>query len=96
MPGGAAWKDAVSLHDLEALARAAMDPEAYDFVAGGAGDEVTLRENAAAFAGAGCGPGCSGVSSGWTRRPRCWERRYRCRSGWLPQRCRGWRTRTGR
>ncbi|MEA2566690.1 MAG: 4-hydroxymandelate oxidase [Actinomycetota bacterium] len=50
MPGGAAWKDAVSLHDLEALARAAMDPEAFDFVAGGAGDEVTLRENAAAFA----------------------------------------------
>ena len=35
MPGGAAWKDAVSLHDLEALARAAMDPEAFDFVAGG-------------------------------------------------------------
>src|SRR5438874_8719754 len=50
MPGGAAWKDAVSLHDLEALARAAMDPGAFDFVAGGAGDEVTLRENAAAFA----------------------------------------------
>src|SRR5207248_476629 len=50
MPGGAAWKDAVSLHDLEALARAAMDPEAFDFVAGGAGDEGTLRENAAAFA----------------------------------------------
>ena len=50
MPGGAAWKDAVSLHDLEALARAAMDPEAFDFVAGGAGDEVTLRGNAAAFA----------------------------------------------
>src|SRR5215831_5603563 len=49
MPGGAAWKDAVSLHDFEALARARMDPEAFDYVVGGAGDEVTLRENAAAY-----------------------------------------------
>lgn len=34
----------------EALARTRLDPVHYDFFAGGAGDEVTLRANAAAFA----------------------------------------------
>jgi 4-hydroxymandelate oxidase len=40
----------VSLQDFEALARERMDPGAFAYVAGGAADEVTLRENAAAFA----------------------------------------------
>ena len=40
---------AVSIRDLESRARAALDPAVYDFFAGGAGDEVTLRENEAAF-----------------------------------------------
>jgi isopentenyl diphosphate isomerase/L-lactate dehydrogenase-like FMN-dependent dehydrogenase len=39
----------VSLGDFEALARDRMDPVAWDFVAGGAGDEITLAENVAAF-----------------------------------------------
>ena len=40
---------AVSLADLERLASERMTPEAWDYVAGGAEDEITLAENAAAF-----------------------------------------------
>jgi len=36
--------DVVSLPDFESLARARMDPAAFDYVAGGAWDEVTLHE----------------------------------------------------
>jgi len=39
----------VSLADFEALARAVMDPSAFDYVAGGSWDEVTLQENIAAW-----------------------------------------------
>jgi isopentenyl diphosphate isomerase/L-lactate dehydrogenase-like FMN-dependent dehydrogenase len=39
----------VNLDDYEELARARLDPGAYGYFAGGAGDEHTLRENAAAF-----------------------------------------------
>src|SRR5215813_12524952 len=41
---------AVSLRELEFEARKLLDPVVYDFVDGGAGDEVTLRANASAFA----------------------------------------------
>ena len=37
------------LADFEALARAAMDPAGFDFVAGGSWDEITLAENEAAW-----------------------------------------------
>lgn len=40
---------ALSLHDFEPLARAVMEPAAFDYVAGGAWDEVTLGENEAAW-----------------------------------------------
>jgi len=50
LPDGAVWRDAVNLQDFEALAQACMDADAFAYVAGGAGDEVTLRENVAAFA----------------------------------------------
>lgn len=40
----------LNLRDCEALARARLDPIALAFFAGGAGDEVTLRENVDAFA----------------------------------------------
>jgi 4-hydroxymandelate oxidase len=39
----------LSLHDLEPAARERLSEQAYAYYAGGAGDEVTLRENAAAF-----------------------------------------------
>jgi len=39
----------VSLADFEPLARLAMDPAAFDYVAGGAWDEITLAENEAAW-----------------------------------------------
>ncbi|MFG1997734.1 alpha-hydroxy acid oxidase [Spirillospora sp. NPDC048911] len=38
-----------SLREFEALARERLDPAHYDYFAGGAGDEVTLRANEAAF-----------------------------------------------
>ena len=39
----------VSLADFEPIARLAMEPGAFDYVAGGAWDEVTLAENEAAW-----------------------------------------------
>jgi isopentenyl diphosphate isomerase/L-lactate dehydrogenase-like FMN-dependent dehydrogenase len=39
----------VALADFEPLARLAMEPAAFDYVAGGAWDEVTLAENEAAW-----------------------------------------------
>jgi len=39
----------VSLGDLEAIARERMEPAAWDFLVGGAGDEITLADNVAAF-----------------------------------------------
>lgn len=41
--------DIVNLSEFEALARAAMDPAAFDYVAGGSWDEITLAENEAAW-----------------------------------------------
>ena len=43
-------RSVVNVADLEALARERMDAAAWDFLAGGAEDEITLGENAAAFA----------------------------------------------
>jgi 4-hydroxymandelate oxidase len=42
-------QDPVNVLEFEALARARMEPSAYDYFAGGAGDELTLAENRAAF-----------------------------------------------
>jgi 4-hydroxymandelate oxidase len=39
----------LNLHEYEAAAQAILVPMAFDFVAGGSGDEVTLRGNRAAF-----------------------------------------------
>ncbi|HEV8488370.1 MAG TPA: alpha-hydroxy acid oxidase [Candidatus Limnocylindrales bacterium] len=39
----------VSLADLEALARECLEPAAWDYLAGGAEDEITLADNVAAF-----------------------------------------------
>jgi 4-hydroxymandelate oxidase len=47
---------ALSLRELEAEARPRLDPAAYDFFAGGADDEVTLRANEAAFSRIGLVP----------------------------------------
>lgn len=41
--------DIVALADFEAAARDAMDPAAFDYVAGGAWDEITLAENEVAW-----------------------------------------------
>ncbi|MGI5289248.1 alpha-hydroxy acid oxidase [Nonomuraea polychroma] len=45
-----------TLRGLEAEARARLDPAHYDYFAGGAGDEVTVRANEAAFARLGLVP----------------------------------------
>jgi len=42
--------DVHSLRDFEALAAGRMDPAQFAYYAGGSGDEVTLRDNEAAFA----------------------------------------------
>ena len=47
----------INVDDFEEAARARLDPGAYGYMAGGAGDERTLRANAAAF-------------EGWQLRPR--------------------------
>ena len=39
----------LNLHEYEAAARALLPPMVFDFVAGGSGDEVTVRGNRAAF-----------------------------------------------
>ena len=41
--------DIVRLADFEPLARAAMDPAGFDYIAGGSWDEITLAENEAAW-----------------------------------------------
>src|SRR5687768_5156550 len=41
--------DPINVLDFEALARSRMEPSAYDYFAGGAGDERTLVENRSAF-----------------------------------------------
>jgi 4-hydroxymandelate oxidase len=46
----------ISLHVLDAEARARLDPAVYDFFAGGADDEITLRSNEAAFSRIGLVP----------------------------------------
>src|ERR1700687_4223334 len=46
----------LSLRELESEAHRRLDPKVYDFFAGGADDEVTLRENEAAFARIGLVP----------------------------------------
>jgi isopentenyl diphosphate isomerase/L-lactate dehydrogenase-like FMN-dependent dehydrogenase len=43
--------DPINVDDFEQVAREKLDPGAYGYFAGGAGDELTLRANAAAFAG---------------------------------------------
>jgi 4-hydroxymandelate oxidase len=47
---------ALSLRELEAEARPCLAPAVYEFFAGGAGDEITLRANEAAFARLGLVP----------------------------------------
>src|SRR5262245_66608701 len=46
----------LSLREMELEARKRLDPAVYDFVAGGAEDEVTLRANDTAFARIGLVP----------------------------------------
>ncbi|MGH2532916.1 MAG: alpha-hydroxy acid oxidase [Thermomicrobiales bacterium] len=42
-------REPLNVHEYEAAAREVLTPMAFDFLTGGAGDEVTLRENRAAF-----------------------------------------------
>lgn len=48
-PLGADLSRIVSLAEFEPIARLAMEPAAFDYVAGGAWDEITLAENEAAW-----------------------------------------------
>src|SRR5829696_10481048 len=46
---GSAPLPPLNLHEYESAARDRLPPMVFDFVAGGSGDEVTLRGNRAAF-----------------------------------------------
>jgi 4-hydroxymandelate oxidase len=46
----------LSVRDLESAAKQRLDPAVYDFIAGGAEDEITLRANEGAFARIGLVP----------------------------------------
>src|SRR5687768_4089803 len=48
-PSSVAVPRLATVSDFEPVARRAMSPMAYDYVAGGAGDEITLRDNIQAF-----------------------------------------------
>ena len=65
--------DWMAAEDLEEMARARLNPALFDFVSGGAGDELTMAANLAAF-------------RAWRLRPRSEERRVgkECRSRWSP------------
>ena len=41
--------DPINLYEYEAIAQAKLTPMAYDYYASGAHDEITLRENHAAY-----------------------------------------------
>mgnify|MGYP003544159748 CR=1 FL=1 len=60
---------ALNISDFEAIARSRMEPTAFDYYAGGSGDERTLADNIAAF--------LSGrpvnVVNAASLRPRAWE-----------------------
>lgn len=47
---------ALSLREIESEARQRLDPAVYDFFAGGADDEITLRANESAFRRFGLAP----------------------------------------
>ncbi len=43
------YVDPFTVHDYETLAQERLDPPAWAYYSGGAGDELTLRANRAAF-----------------------------------------------
>ena len=53
-----AWARAVNVHELEVLAEHAVEAPAWAYVAGGSGDEHTLRWNPAAWAAIRLAPRC--------------------------------------
>ena len=61
----------INVWDFERAAAEKLDPGVLGYFAGGAGDELTLRDNVAAWERWRCWPG-------WRRsrpRPRCWAGR---------------------
>ncbi len=50
VPGATAGPGPVNVHEFEELARARLTPMAYDYIAGGADGETTVRANRQAFA----------------------------------------------
>ncbi|MEK8171033.1 alpha-hydroxy-acid oxidizing protein [Streptomyces sp. M19] len=70
----------LNLREYEAVARDRIDPVHFDYIAGGARDEVTLRANEAAFGRCGCCPRAARqrqarVGRGPARHPRRTARR---------------------
>jgi hypothetical protein len=77
-----------NMGELEALARALLPRMAYDYYSGGATDEITLRENRAAYERIALLPrmliDVSARDMGATRYP-TWDRRAQSNGLWCPR-----------
>ena len=58
----------ITLADYERAAEAVLEPAAFGYGAGGAGDEITLSDNVAAWRRLAIRPACSSASGSATRR----------------------------
>ena len=74
----------LTVDDAERLAEAVVPPDAWGYIAGGAGDERTLRWNREAFSRFRFARACSSTSPRSRRRRPCWARPSPCRCSWRP------------
>ena len=84
----------VNVREFEAAARAVLDPVHFDYFAGGAQDEITVRANESAFGRSRwCPASCAAPAHpSWTSP--CWVPTWRCRSSWRRPRSTASPTRT--
>ena len=69
----------LNLQQYEAAAREKLPQMVFDYIAGGADDEITLADNRRAWQRGGCGRGCWSTSAAATWRRPSWRRRSPCR-----------------
>ena len=74
----------INLYDYEAIARDMIPPMAFDYYRSGALDEITLRDNHAAYDRIKLQYRVLRNAAVPIWPPRCWATRCRCRS-WLPR-----------
>ena len=67
----------INIFEYEALAKERLPQAEYDFIAGGATDEITLRRTRRYLTPLCCARVCSWISVNRTSPPRCWGMRWR-------------------